>query len=156
MRRKRAAARIESRAVTGPCMAEYGPSMLGKKKIARTQSAASTASAHAIRPKVIGDLADCTGCQNCDEEQSTGKFHEGNSAFFFVSLRVLCGYCLCFAASSRCAFAMPKRAPPHQPCSRTCSSRSRLVRAAKIAARPRYPTAFRSSLRSTTGSRPTS
>src|SRR5215469_620962 len=74
MTRRRAAARIESKAVTGPCTAEYGPSMLGKKKMARTHSAAKTASAHAIRPGVIRDKADYTGCRNLDERPRTDSF----------------------------------------------------------------------------------
>src|SRR5262249_55287095 len=48
--RNRADARIESNAVTGPCTAEYGPSVPGKKKMASTHN---TASAHATRPGVI-------------------------------------------------------------------------------------------------------
>jgi hypothetical protein len=50
--RRPAAARTESRAVTGPFTAEYGPSMVGKKKTASTLRIATSASADAIRCRV--------------------------------------------------------------------------------------------------------
>ena len=75
-------------------------------------------------------------------------------------LRALRGLCFLSASVRQsqdpCTFMGRDLAAPHQPGSRKCSSRKRRVRAAMIAARPRYPSTFVSSLRSTTGRRPTS
>jgi hypothetical protein len=51
--RKPAAALTESNAVTGPCTAEYGPCIAGKKKIASTLITAIPASIPAIRPELM-------------------------------------------------------------------------------------------------------
>ena len=56
MDRKRAAARMDSSAVTGPCTAEYGPCKVGKRKMANTDRTATKANPQAIRPGVIGSF----------------------------------------------------------------------------------------------------
>ena len=79
--RKRAAARIESNAVTGPCTAGYGPSTPGKKKIASTHNTASTASAPAMRAGFIEDFSIIRTAEDAwKQERIEGNF-----------LRVLCG-----------------------------------------------------------------
>lgn len=51
--RRRNAACAANRAVTGPWTTQYGPCMAGKRKIIKTQTTASTASSHPMRPEII-------------------------------------------------------------------------------------------------------
>jgi len=51
--RRRNAACAAKRAVTGPWTTQYGPCRAGKRKIVRTQTTASTASSHPMRPEII-------------------------------------------------------------------------------------------------------
>lgn len=52
-RRKRAAARTASNAVTGPCTTGYGPCIAGKKNTDNTQTTAKMAKPHPIRSRFI-------------------------------------------------------------------------------------------------------
>jgi hypothetical protein len=51
--RRLAAERADRSAVTGPCVAEYGPDAAGNKKITNTQTTARIASSHPSRRESI-------------------------------------------------------------------------------------------------------